>query len=192
MFNYAKTSDQLCLQFIVIMKRHRYNETISFTCMLHLSIILMHVLVKFYIDFSSDIFINITFRQSENQFDLICPGKCDEIFVCFSGKCTESYLRVSHVSRCDIGLDVPCQHSRSRFVMLYQAPFPQLKFPPLLSMWYPNFDGLAQDCSNSRAPSQYKDGHSRYVYFHYKDNTVMEPPYLYNGNSCTGKTTSLY
>ena len=41
-------------------------------------------------------------------------------------------------------------------------------------------------------PSQYKDHLSRYIYFHYKDKTVVRPFYLYNGNSYTGKSASLY
>ena len=42
------------------------------------------------------------------------------------------------------------------------------------------------------ALSQYKNGLSRYGVFRYKDKTVMRASYLYNGNSYTGKTTSLY
>ena len=42
------------------------------------------------------------------------------------------------------------------------------------------------------APSQYKDHLSRYGDFHYKDETVIRPSHLYNGNSHIGKTTSLY
>ena len=42
------------------------------------------------------------------------------------------------------------------------------------------------------APYQYKDGLPRYGYFHYKDETVVRPSYLYNGNHYTGKTTSSY
>ena len=42
------------------------------------------------------------------------------------------------------------------------------------------------------APSQYKDGLPRCGNFHYKYKTVVRPSYLYNGNSYTGKTTSLY
>ena len=41
------------------------------------------------------------------------------------------------------------------------------------------------------APSQYKDGLSRYGNFHYNDRTVVRRSYLYTGNSYTGKTTSL-
>ena len=37
-----------------------------------------------------------------------------------------------------------------------------------------------------------KTGLPRYRYYHYKDKTVVRPSYLYNGNSYTGKTTSLY
>ena len=40
--------------------------------------------------------------------------------------------------------------------------------------------------------SQYKDRLSMYEDSHYKDKTVMRPSYLYDGNSYTGKTTSLY
>ena len=43
-----------------------------------------------------------------------------------------------------------------------------------------------------QAPSQYKDGVSRYWHFHYKDKTVVRPSYLYNKNPYNGKTTSLY
>ena len=42
------------------------------------------------------------------------------------------------------------------------------------------------------ACAPYKDGLSRYEDFHYKDETVVRPSYLYNGNSYTGKTTPLY
>ena len=48
---------------------------------------------------------------------------------------------------------------------------------------------------HTRASSQYKDGLSRYVDFHYmyKDETVFRPSHLYyNGNPYTGKTASLY
>ena len=44
----------------------------------------------------------------------------------------------------------------------------------------------------SRVPSQYKDSLSQYEDFHYKDNTVSWLSYVYNGNSYTGKMTSLY
>ena len=42
------------------------------------------------------------------------------------------------------------------------------------------------------APSQYKDGPSRYGDFRYKDKTVSRPSYLYNGNPYASKTTSLF
>ena len=44
---------------------------------------------------------------------------------------------------------------------------------------------------NTRAPSQYKDGLSRYGNSHYKDKTVKRPTYLYNWNLHTGNMTSL-
>ena len=44
----------------------------------------------------------------------------------------------------------------------------------------------------TRGPYQYKDSFSGKGNFHYKDKTVVRPSCLYNGNSCTGKTTSLY
>ena len=40
--------------------------------------------------------------------------------------------------------------------------------------------------------SQYKDHLSRYGDFHYKDETVVRPSDLYNGNSYTVKTALLY
>ena len=43
-----------------------------------------------------------------------------------------------------------------------------------------------------RGLSQRKDGLFRYGDFHYKDQMVVRPSYLYNGYSYTGKTTSLY
>ena len=45
--------------------------------------------------------------------------------------------------------------------------------------------------TTTRAPSQHKDGDSRYVDFHCKHKTVVRPAYLYNGNSYTGKRTTL-
>ena len=42
------------------------------------------------------------------------------------------------------------------------------------------------------APFQYENSLSRYVDFHYKEKMVVRLSYLYNGNSHTGKTTSLY
>ena len=39
---------------------------------------------------------------------------------------------------------------------------------------------------------QDKDCHSRYRDSHYKEKTVVRLCYLYNGNSCTGKTAFLY
>ena len=42
------------------------------------------------------------------------------------------------------------------------------------------------------APHQYKDGLSRYGDSHYKDKTVVRPPYPYNGNPYIGKKASLY
>ena len=41
-------------------------------------------------------------------------------------------------------------------------------------------------------PSQYKERISGYADFHYKDKAIVRPSYLYNWNSYTGKTTSLY
>ena len=41
-------------------------------------------------------------------------------------------------------------------------------------------------------PSQYKDDLSMYGTSNYKDKTVVRQSYLYNGNSYTGQTTSLY
>ena len=32
----------------------------------------------------------------------------------------------------------------------------------------------------------------RVLHFHFKDKTVVRPSYIYNGNSCTDKTASLY
>ena len=43
-----------------------------------------------------------------------------------------------------------------------------------------------------RALSQYKDSLSRYGDSHYKDETVVRPSYLYNGNPYTAKMISLY
>ena len=43
-----------------------------------------------------------------------------------------------------------------------------------------------------QAPSQYKDHISRYGDFHYKEKMLMRPSYLYNGNSYTENTASLY
>ena len=48
------------------------------------------------------------------------------------------------------------------------------------------------DTYGARAPSQYIGRLSRYVNFYCKDDTVVRPDYLYNVNSCTGKTASLY
>ena len=42
------------------------------------------------------------------------------------------------------------------------------------------------------APSQYKDGQSRYGNSHCKDKAVVRPFHLYNGNPYTGKTASLF
>ena len=42
------------------------------------------------------------------------------------------------------------------------------------------------------APSQYKNGLSKYGDFYCQDKTVASPSYLYNGDYYTGKTTSLY
>ena len=44
----------------------------------------------------------------------------------------------------------------------------------------------------TRAPSQYKEGFSRYGDSHYEDKTVVKLFYLYNGNSYTSKTVFLY
>ena len=54
--------------------------------------------------------------------------------------------------------------------------------------------GPQQQCPSTQewAQFQYKDRLSRYRDSHYKDKTVSRPSYLYNGNSYTGKTTSLY
>ena len=43
----------------------------------------------------------------------------------------------------------------------------------------------------TRAPSQYKDGPSRYGYFYYKDDTVVRPSYRYNENPFSGETPSV-
>ena len=41
-------------------------------------------------------------------------------------------------------------------------------------------------------PSQYKESLSRYEDFHYKDETVVRPSHLYNGNHHIDKTVSLF
>ena len=46
--------------------------------------------------------------------------------------------------------------------------------------------------TRNRASSQYNDRLSGYRDFHYKDKTVVRPSYLYNGNSYSGKTTSVH
>ena len=43
----------------------------------------------------------------------------------------------------------------------------------------------------NRAPSQYEDDLSKYGHFRDKDETVVRPSYLYDGNPYTGKTPSL-
>ena len=74
------------------------------------------------------------------------------------------------------------------------------KLPPIYTLW--SEKSLirlifAQWVSNvmlmgTRALSQYKDSLSMYGDFHYKDKKVVRPSYLYNGNSYTGKSVSLY
>ena len=62
---------------------------------------------------------------------------------------------------------------------------------PLL--WCPG-SSSNQDINNHGilwAPSQYKDGLSRDRNCHDKGKAVVRPSYLYNGNSYTGKTTSI-
>ena len=44
----------------------------------------------------------------------------------------------------------------------------------------------------SRARCNKKTVFSKYGDFHYKDKTAVRQPYLYNGNSPTGKKASLY
>ena len=45
--------------------------------------------------------------------------------------------------------------------------------------------------SATQAPSQYKDGLSRYGNFNYRDTTDMGPSYLYNGNPNTTEITAI-
>ena len=40
--------------------------------------------------------------------------------------------------------------------------------------------------------SQYTENLSRFKDFYYKDQTVSRSPYIYNGNSYTGMTTTFY
>ena len=54
---------------------------------------------------------------------------------------------------------------------------------------------MSSFCSNVilfRAPSQYKGPLSWYRDSHYKDETVIRPSYLYDGNLYSGKTVPLY
>ena len=62
----------------------------------------------------------------------------------------------------------------------------------LLGVYYEYFGAHWPYYDGPRAPSQYKDGLSRYGDFHYKDKTVVRLSYLYNGNSYTGKTAFVY
>ena len=64
---------------------------------------------------------------------------------------------------------------RTDFLFCHNNLFGVVIFHIVCSTFY--FDGDAY-----MAPSQYKDGLSRYVDFHYKDKTVMKPSYLYDGS----------
>ena len=47
-------------------------------------------------------------------------------------------------------------------------------------------------CAGNLIPPRYKNRLSIYRDSHYKDKTLVRPAYLYDGNSCTGKTPSVY
>ena len=56
----------------------------------------------------------------------------------------------------------------------------------------PLYTMLATKTHIARDLSQYEDHIAKYRDSHYKDVMVVRPSYLYNGNPCTGKMTSLY
>ena len=85
--------------------------------------------------------------------------------------------------------------SRSKFVTTWNL------YTKETMICYTNSDFYRVSChaterkaglSGTWAPSQYKDGLSRYGDFHYKDKTVARLFYFYDGDSYTGKTTFLY
>ena len=58
----------------------------------------------------------------------------------------------------------------------------------------PRVAGGAPAVNHKAAPTKYKDCLSMYGYSHYQDKTIniMRPSNLFDGNSYTGKTASLY
>ena len=112
----------------------------------------------------SCLFVFIAFLLLERCKEVLPNRACQDTVFCVSGQ----YGMISFLRNTNSRQGLWCSFSSKRFTL----------------RWY--------TVCNILGPSQYKEGLSRYGYFHYKDKMVMKPSYLDNGNSCTGKTWSLY
>ena len=89
----------------------------------------------------------------------------------------------------DVGFNLFIQYHEMFMRFLWNKHV--LNMPLRTRKWMESYT-YCQHRTEGRAPSQCKDGLSRYDDFHYKDKTVVRWSYLYNGNLYTDNMTSLY